>query len=246
MREDRASDELRPIRIAKGYLRYAEGSAFVEFGHTKVLCACSVEERVPPFRRDQGLGWVTAEYALLPRSTQSRTPREVGRGRPSGRTHEIQRLIGRSLRAVVDMGLLGERTLWLDADVIEADGGTRTAAITGCYVALAEACQTLARQGLLASNPLKGAVAAVSVGIVDGQPLLDLRYEEDVRADVDMNVAMTSSGAFVEVQGTAERAPFDRATLDALLALAEKGIARLLAHQEEALGAGWREGFPRP
>lgn len=243
MRKDRAPDTLRPIRITPGYLRSAEGSALVEFGNTKVICACSVEERTPPFRRESGLGWVTAEYSLLPRSTGTRTPREVSRGAPSGRTHEIQRLIGRCLRAVVDMKALGERTLIFDCDVLEADGGTRTAAITGSWVALILACQGLRRQGLITHNPVPQAVAAVSVGIVGGVPLLDLDYADDSSAEVDMNVAMTSSGAFVEIQGTAEGTPFGDDDLADLLGLAKKGIQELLMHQEEAVGADWRSVF---
>lgn len=242
MRDTRRPDELRPVRITKGFLRHAEGSALVEFGGTRVLCACSVDDRVPPFRRESGEGWLTAEYALLPRSTSVRTAREVGRGAPSGRTHEIQRLIGRSLRAVVDMAILGPRTLLVDTDVIEADGGTRTAAITGSFVAVAQACAWLLAHGAIPRMPIVEKVAAVSVGIRAGQPLLDLEYEEDLAADVDMNVAMTSGGRFVEVQGTAEGTPFSRHELDVLLALADKGIRSLFEVQDEALGPAWQEG----
>jgi len=242
VRDKRRPDELRPVRITKGFLRHAEGSALVEFGGTQVLCACSVDDRVPPFRRESGEGWLTAEYALLPRSTSVRTAREVGRGGPSGRTHEIQRLIGRSLRAVVDMAILGPRTLLVDADVIEADGGTRTAAITGSFVAVVQACAWLLAEGAIPRMPIEEKVAAVSVGIREGQPLLDLEYEEDLAADVDMNVAMTSGGRFVEVQGTAEGTPFSRRELDVLLALADTGIRSLFAVQDDTLGPAWQEG----
>ena len=240
MRQGRAADEMRPVTITPGWLSHAEGSALVAFGTTRVLCACSVEERVPPFRRGSGGGWVTAEYALLPRSTLTRTPREVGRGAPGGRTHEIQRLIGRSLRAVVDLSRLGERSLLLDADVLEADGGTRTAAVTGCYVAMAIAVDKLLFAGTLAASPIREQVAAVSVGVVDQELLLDLDYREDVRAEVDMNVAITASGNFVEVQGTAEGAPFSEETLTRLLALAKKGTGELLLAQAAAVRGGSR------
>ncbi len=235
MRQGRRADQMRAVTISPNWLTHAEGSALICCGATRVLCACSVEERVPPFRRGSGGGWVTAEYALLPRSTVTRTPREVAKGAPGGRTHEIQRLIGRSLRAVVDLDQLGERSLWLDADVLEADGGTRTAAVTGCYVAMAIAVSGLVRSGVLAQSPIRQPVAAVSVGVVDGEALLDLEYQEDVRAEVDMNVVLTGAGQFVEVQGTAEGAPFSEATLARLLALARGGIATLLSVQEEAI-----------
>lgn len=240
MRLGRQADQMRPVTITPGWLSHAEGSALIAFGSTRVLCTCSVEEKVPPFRRGSGSGWVTAEYALLPRSTLTRTPREVGRGAPGGRTHEIQRLIGRSLRAVVDLSRLGERSLLLDADVLQADGGTRTAAVTGCYVAMAIAVSKLQKAGLLSASPLREQVAAVSVGVVERELLLDLDYAEDVRAEVDMNVALTSSGNFVEVQGTAEGAPFSDVTLTRLLALAKKGVGELLAAQAEAVTAGSR------
>ncbi len=237
MRQGRAVDQMRVVTIEPNWLSHAEGSALVSFGATRVLCACSVEDKVPPFRRGSGGGWVTAEYALLPRSTLTRTPREVVRGAPGGRTHEIQRLIGRSLRAVVDLDQLGERSLWLDADVLEADGGTRTAAVTGCYVAMALAVSGLVRSGVVAKSPIRQPLAAVSVGVVDGEALLDLEYQEDVRAEVDMNVVLTAGGQFVEVQATAERAPFAEPTLNRLLALAKKGIAELLVVQETAIAA---------
>lgn len=233
--DNRAADELRTVRLTPDYLPHAEGSALIEMGQTRVLCAASVEERVPPFLRGRGQGWVTAEYAMLPRATQQRTPRETGRGGPSGRTHEIQRLIGRSLRAVVNTANLGERTVTLDCDVLQADGGTRTASITGAYVAFALACRRLLRSGKIAKNPLTGEVAAVSVGIVEGTALLDLKYDEDSRAAVDMNVICTGDGRFVEVQGTAEGAPFTRAEMDTLLELANRGIRQLLDFQRAAL-----------
>ncbi|HEX8495404.1 MAG TPA: ribonuclease PH [Pyrinomonadaceae bacterium] len=233
--DNRAADELRAVRLTPDYLPHAEGSALIEMGQTRVLCAASVEERLPPFLRGRGQGWVTAEYAMLPRATQQRTPRETGRGGPSGRTHEIQRLIGRSLRAIVNTSYLGERTVTLDCDVLQADGGTRTASITGAYVAFALACRRLLRSGKITRNPLTGEVAAVSVGIVEGTPLLDLKYDEDSRAEVDMNVICTGDGRFIEVQGTAEGAPFTRAEMDALLELANRGIQQLLVAQREAL-----------
>jgi ribonuclease PH len=233
--DGRRPDELRPVRITPGYLPWAEGSVMIELGQTQVLCVVTVEDRQPAFLRGTSSGWVTAEYGMLPRSTLQRTPREVAQGRPSGRTQEIQRLIGRSLRAVTNLDILGERTFTVDCDVIKADGGTRTAAITGAYVALHQAFQKLAEQGVLSSVPLSSAVAATSVGIVEGVPLLDLCYEEDVRADVDFNVVMTGDGRFVEVQGTAERQPFSREEMEALLSLAEAGIRQLLERQREAL-----------
>ena len=232
---NRARDELRPIRLARGYIRHAEGSALIEVGETRVLCTASVEERVPYFRRGSGGGWVTAEYGMLPRSTLDRSPREAARGRQGGRTLEIQRLIGRSLRAVMDLDALGERTITLDCDVIQADGGTRTAAITGAYVALAQSIEGLRRERRFKRSPLVGQVAAVSVGIYRGVPVLDLDYAEDHEAEADLNVVMNEVGAFVEVQGTAEGHAFRRDELNAMLDLAGQGISRLLAHQREAL-----------
>jgi ribonuclease PH len=231
----RAADALRPITITRRYTRHAEGAVLIEFGETKVLCTASVEERVPPHKKGSGEGWVTAEYGMLPRSTHTRSDREAARGKQSGRTQEIQRLIGRSLRAVFDLAALGERTIQLDCDVIQADGGTRTAAITGAYVAAHDAVSWLMAQGKLAGSPLRDAVAAVSVGIVGGTPVLDLEYVEDVDCDTDMNVVMTGSGGFVEVQGTAEGVPFSRAEMDRLLALADAGIRQLVAAQKAAL-----------
>ncbi|HYY57429.1 MAG TPA: ribonuclease PH [Pyrinomonadaceae bacterium] len=233
--DGRAADELRRARITPDFLPNAEGSALIEMGQTRVICAASVEERVPPFLRNRGQGWVTAEYAMLPRSTQQRTSRETARGGPSGRTHEIQRLIGRSLRAVVDMTALGERTITLDCDVLQADGGTRTASITGAYVAFALACRRLLRAGKITRNALTNEVAAISVGIVTGVPLLDLKYDEDSRASVDMNVVCTGDGRFIEVQGTAEGAPFTREEMDQLLALAARGIQSLMLVQRAAI-----------
>ena len=235
-REDgRAVDELRPITITRHWLDHAQGSCLVEFGRTKVLCAASATEGVPRWRKGSGLGWVTAEYAMLPQATHDRSQRESVKGRIGGRTHEISRLVGRSLRAAVDYTALGENTITIDCDVLQADGGTRTAAITGAYVALADAVSHLREKNVLAGEPLVQSVAAVSVGIIDGTPMLDLPYVEDVRAETDMNVVMTGEGAFIEVQGTAEGAPFDRTELDALLALAEKGCADLTRLQQEAL-----------
>jgi len=234
--DGRADDELRPITITRNWLDHAAGSVLVEFGGTRVLCAASASEGVPRWRKGSGLGWVTAEYAMLPAATNTRSDRESVKGRIGGRTHEISRLIGRSLRAVIDYQALGENTIVLDCDVLQADGGTRTAAITGAYVALADAVAHLRSSGALTGEPLTGSVAAVSVGIIDGAPRLDLPYVEDVRAETDMNVVMTGDGKFVEVQGTAEGAAFDRAELDALLALAEKGCADLTRLQQEALG----------
>lgn len=237
--DGRKPDELRPVTLTRGWLDHAEGSVLVEFGRTRVLCAASVTEGVPRWRKGSGLGWVTAEYAMLPRSTNTRSDRESVKGRIGGRTHEISRLIGRSLRGIVDLSALGENTIHLDCDVLQADGGTRTAAITGAYVALADAVSWLRDRGSLAKEPtLTDSVAAVSVGVIDGEPRLDLPYEEDVRAETDMNVVMTGSGRFIEVQGTAEGAPFDRSELDALLALAEAGCAELTEIQKKALVAG--------
>ncbi|RYY73932.1 MAG: ribonuclease PH [Comamonadaceae bacterium] len=233
----RGADQLRSIRLTRGYTIHAEGSVLVEFGQTRVLCTASVEEKVPPHKRGSGEGWVTAEYGMLPRATHTRGDREAARGKQSGRTQEIQRLIGRSLRAVFDLKRLGERTIHLDCDVLQADGGTRTAAITGAYVAAQDAVSSLLAQGKLPASPITGPVAAVSVGIVDGTPVLDLEYVEDVACDTDMNVVMTGAGHYVEVQGTAEGAAFTRAEMDELLRLAEKGIAELVVHQRQALAA---------
>ena len=233
--QDRAANALRPVTIQRAYTRHAEGSVLIAFGDTKVLCTASVEEKVPPHKRGSGEGWVTAEYGMLPRSTHTRSDREAARGKQSGRTQEIQRLIGRSLRCVVDLAALGERTISLDCDVIQADGGTRTAAITGAYVALHDAVTWLLAQGKIGASPIRDAIAAVSVGIVQGTPLLDLEYTEDSTCDTDMNVVMTGAGGFVELQGTAEGAAFSRAEMDALLSLADKGIRELVAAQRKAL-----------
>jgi len=233
--QGRAADALRPLSIQRRYTKHAEGSVLIAFGETKVLCTASVEEKVPPHKRGSGEGWVTAEYGMLPRATHTRSDREAARGKQSGRTQEIQRLIGRSLRAVFDLAALGERTIHLDCDVIQADGGTRTAAITGAYVAASDAVGWLIAQGKLTASPIKQPVAAISVGIVQGTPLLDLEYIEDSACDTDMNVVMTGAGHYVEVQGTAEGAAFSRAEMDRLLALAEAGIARLVQAQAEAL-----------
>ncbi len=233
--DSRAPDQLRPVRIQTGYLLTAEGSALIEIGNTRVLCAATVEDTVPQFLRGSGKGWVTAEYAMLPRATAQRSPREVTKGRPSGRTMEIQRLIGRSLRAVTDLAGLGERTVIVDCDVLQADGGTRTASVTGAYVALALALRSLVQFEVIKSSPLREPVAAVSVGIVDGVPLLDLCYEEDSRAEVDMNVVMTGGGRFVELQATAEQAPYGEEQLQALISLARAGVAQLLAEQAKAI-----------
>jgi ribonuclease PH len=228
--------DMRPVEIITGYLMTAEGSALIKVGNTHVLCAATVEDNVPPFLRNSGKGWVSAEYSMLPRSTAKRTPREVTKGRASGRTHEIQRLIGRSLRSVVDMKLLGERTVILDCDVLQADGGTRTAAITGAAVALALALNALVEAGTLKTLPLKQLVAATSVGIVDGRMLLDLCYEEDSAAEVDMNVVMTADGGLIETQATAEKGSFSRAQLNGLIDLAESGLKEIFAAQRAVLG----------
>ena len=233
----RKADELRAVRIQRAYNRHAEGSALVEFGDTRVLCTASVEARVPPFLRDKGRGWVTAEYGMLPRATHTRGEREAARGRQSGRTQEIQRLIGRALRTVVDLGALGEHTIQVDCDVLQADGGTRTAAITGAFVAVHDALDWMRAKGRIASLPVKDFVAAVSVGIFEGVAVLDLDYAEDSACQTDMNVVMTGAGRFIEVQGTAEGEPFTRAQMDQLLVLAGRGIAELLAHQRRALGS---------
>ncbi|WP_420042537.1 ribonuclease PH [Bordetella genomosp. 13] len=233
----RRPDELRPYSLERNYTRYAEGSVLVKAGHTHVLCTASVLDKVPPFLKGKGQGWMTAEYGMLPRATHTRGDREAARGKQSGRTQEIQRLIGRSLRAVVDLSALGERTLHLDCDVLQADGGTRCASITGAWVAASDAIALLMRRGELQSNPIRDAVAAVSVGLVGGRPVLDLDYEEDSACQADVNVVMTGGGAFVEVQGTGEEATFTRAELDAMLALAEGGIAQLVQAQRAALAA---------
>nr|WP_083948388.1 ribonuclease PH [Thermobifida cellulosilytica] len=233
--DGRTPNQLRPVRITRNWLRHAEGSALIEFGDTRVLCAATVEDGVPRWRRGSGEGWVTAEYAMLPRATDTRGTRESVKGKIGGRTHEISRLIGRSLRAVVDFKAMGEHTITLDCDVLQADGGTRTAAITGAYVALVDAVKYLRRQRNLKNNPLTGSVAAVSVGIVQGQPRLDLNYLEDSVAQTDMNVVVTGTGQFIEVQGTAEKVPFDRAHLDTLLDLAVAGCAQLTEIQKKAL-----------
>ncbi len=235
--DGRADDQLREIRLTRHWQDHPAGSVLVEFGRTRVLCAASASAGVPRWRKGSGLGWVTAEYAMLPSATNTRSDRESVKGKVGGRTHEISRLVGRSLRAVIDYRALGENTIVLDCDVLQADGGTRTAAITGAYVALADAVSHLREQGALTGDPLTGSVAAVSVGIIDGTPRLDLPYEEDVRAETDMNVVMDGSGRFIEVQGTAEGAPFDRAELDALLDLAAGGCADLTRIQAEALGS---------
>ncbi len=225
--DNRAPDSLRPVTIRRGYTKHAEGSVLIEFGETKVLCTASVLDKVPPHKKGSGEGWVTAEYGMLPRSTHTRSDREAARGKQSGRTQEIQRLIGRALRSVVDLRQLGERTIQIDCDVIQADGGTRTASITGAYVALADAVAWLIAQGKITHSPIIDSVAAISVGIVDGVPLLDLDYNEDSNCDTDMNVVMTGKGGFVEIQGTAEGAPFSTGELAGLLALAQKGIGEL-------------------
>ena len=234
--DGRAPDELRPVLITPGYLPYAEGSVLIEMGNTRVVCAASLEDRVPPFLRNSGQGWLTAEYAMLPRATQTRTAREIGRGGASGRTHEIQRLIGRSLRAVADMKALGERTITIDCDVLQADGGTRTAAITGSYVAVALANNHLLKAGKIQRSIVTNQVAGVSVGIVDNVPLLDLKYDEDSRAEVDMNVVCTGDGRFIELQGTAEREPFSQTQMDELVELGIHGIEQLVAIQKSVIG----------
>jgi len=233
--DNRRAGHLRPVNIETGYLKTAEGSALITVGNTRVLCAASVEDSVPQFLRGTGKGWVTAEYSMLPRATLKRTPREVSKGKPSGRTQEIQRLIGRSLRAIVDLDALGERSILIDCDVIQADGGTRTASITGAYIALAGAIRQLVQFSALKKSPLLDSVAATSVGIVAGEPLLDLDYEEDSRADVDMNLVMTGNGKFIEVQATAEHHPFDDGQLTELISLARGGIRELMEMQRQAL-----------
>jgi len=245
--DGRAAAQMRPVSLECGFIKHAEGSVKVECGDTVVVCTASVENGVPPFLRGSGQGWVTAEYGMLPRSTHSRTPREASRGKQGGRTLEIQRLIGRSLRAVVNMAALGERTVWLDCDVLQADGGTRTAAVTGAFVALGTALGAMRRRRELPYLPLGDFLAAVSVGVVDGEPLLDLAYAEDSRAEVDMNLVATAAGRFVEIQGTAERRPFDAVALQRLIELGTLGIGQLVGLQREALGevSGW-VGEPVP
>lgn len=233
--DGRAPDELRPVKITPGYLPYAEGSVLIEMGQTRVVCAASIEDRVPAFLRNTGQGWITAEYSMLPRATHQRTPREVRRGGQSGRTHEIQRLIGRSLRAAADTKLLGERTITIDCDVLQADGGTRTAAITGAFVALALASDHLVSAGRVSRSIIINQVAAISVGVVENTPLLDLKYDEDSCAEVDMNVVCTGDGRFIEVQGTAEREPFSREQMETLLKLATQGLESLIASQREIM-----------
>ena len=236
MRSDgRRADELRPVRIVRNFIRHAEGSVLISMGDTKVICTATIEDSVPPFLRDSDQGWITAEYGMLPRSTHNRIPREATRGRTSGRTQEIQRLIGRSLRSVVDLEALGSRTIWLDCDVIQADGGTRTASITGSFVALHDALRTLVRIGKVEKIPLEDYVAATSVGILEEESLLDLNYQEDSRCEVDMNIVMTSSSQYVEIQGTAEGRPFSKRDMEGLLALAEKGIKELIGIQKKIL-----------
>lgn len=236
--DGRGPDELRPVAIKNGFLKFADSSVLIEMGDTRVICTATVEDKVPPFLAGSGKGWITAEYSMLPASSGKRIPRESVRGKVGGRTHEIQRLIGRSLRAVADLGALGERSILVDCDVIQADGGTRTASITGAFVAVSNAARRLVSDGLIEKSPLTDTVAAVSVGIVAGVPYLDLAYEEDSRADVDMNVVMTGSGRFVEVQGTAEQVAFSRDLMDRLLDLAEKGVVELTAMQSAAESAG--------
>jgi ribonuclease PH len=235
--DGRGPDELRPLNLTLGYMPYAEGSCFVEMGDTKVICTATVDDGVPRWMIGRGSGWVTAEYSMMPRSSPQRITREVNKGRPSGRTQEIQRLIGRSLRAVTDMKALGERTVWIDCDVVRADGGTRTASISGAFVALAQACEWMRAKEMITAWPLTDSVSAVSVGIIGGVPCLDLNYAEDSTAQVDMNVVMTGSGRLVEVQGTAEQGSFERGELDIMLDLATKGIGELAAQQELTLGA---------
>ena len=234
--DNRAADQMRPVSIQPDFIHTAEGSVLIEVGNTRVICTASIEDTVPPFLRNTGKGWISAEYSMLPRSTLTRTPREVSKGRPSGRTHEIQRLIGRSLRAVTDLERLGERTIWIDCDAIQADGGTRTASITGAFVALGLALEKMVEGGTLSSVPLRDFVAAVSLGIVDGEILLDLSYEEDSRAEVDMNFVMTAGRKLVEVQATAERQAFDEKQLDKMLTLARQGVDELITKQQAVLG----------
>ncbi|MBU1062425.1 MAG: ribonuclease PH [Candidatus Omnitrophica bacterium] len=236
MRKDgRRPDEMRKINIKRNIMKFAEGSCMIKIGSTEVICTASVEEKVPPFLRNSGSGWITAEYGMLPRSCQSRIQREASRGKQSGRTYEIQRIIGRSLRSVVELDKLGERTIWIDCDVIQGDGGTRTASITGSFVALMDALLTLKKQGVIGVLPVKDYVAAVSVGIIDGENYLDLNYEEDSKAEVDMNIIMTGNGKLVEIQGTAEKTPFSKKELDELILVAKKGMERLITLQRRIL-----------
>lgn len=234
-KDGRANNELRKLIVKKGFIKYAEGSCLIELGNTKVICTASVEESVPPFLRGKNTGWITAEYGMLPRSCNSRIPREASKGKQSGRTLEIQRLIGRSLRTVVDTKELGERTIWIDCDVLQGDGGTRTASISGSFIALVEALSKLRDKGLITGMPIKDFVAATSVGILNGEPILDLAYEEDSNAEVDMNIVMTGKGGFVEVQGTAEKVPFEKKDMDKLLILAKKGIQHIIKVQKSAI-----------
>ncbi len=236
-KDGRTNDKLRKIIVKKDYIKFAEGSCLIELGNTKVVCTASIEESVPGFLRDSGTGWITAEYGMIPRSCKSRVIRESSKGKKSGRTYEIQRLIGRSLRTAVDLKELGERTIWIDCDVIQADGGTRTASISGSFIALCLALKKLKKDGLLDKVPLKDYVGATSVGIIDGEPILDLTYDEDSSADVDMNVVMTQKGKFIEIQGTAEKIPFDKKQLNGLIELATKGIKQIIRAQKSSIGA---------
>jgi ribonuclease PH len=235
--DGRENDGIRPVKVTRDFIRHAEGSALIQMGQTRVICTASVQQSVPPFLKDSGRGWITAEYAMLPRSTSERMFRESSRGKIGGRTHEIQRLIGRSMRSVVDMGMLKERTIMIDCDVIQADGGTRTASITGAFIALVDALNWMRNGGLISAIPVREYLAAISVGVVGGDVMLDLCYDEDSRADVDMNVVMTERGAFVEIQGTAEQEPFSREEMDTMLSFAEKGIRELIGVQRELLGS---------
>jgi ribonuclease PH len=228
-------DQLRPIKITRGYMKYAEGSCLIEVGDTHVICTASIEEKVPPFKKNSGSGWVSAEYGMLPRSCQTRTPREVGRGSAGGRTMEIQRLVGRAIRSVVDLDALGERTIWLDCDVVQADGGTRTASITGAFVAFVEAANVLKKEGVLKKIPISDVLAAISVGVVQNEEILDLTYAEDSSASVDMNIVQTASGRYIELQGTAEGMPFSRNRLNRLLEIADKGIGEVIVKVKESL-----------
>lgn len=231
----RKPDELRPVRIIRNYIKHAEGSVLIQLGETKVICTATLEDKVPPFLRNQGRGWITAEYAMLPRSTKTRSTRESTQGRVGGRTHEIQRLIGRSLRAVLDLNLIGERTFWIDCDVIQADGGTRTASITGAYVALVDAVEYLRKEVSIPRDPIIDSVAAISIGVVDGQIYLDLNYEEDSKAEVDCNFVMTGRGRFIEIQGTAEGQPFSKEVFEKMMAMATQGIDKLTTIQHQVL-----------
>lgn len=234
--DGRKANELRPIKITRNFIKHAEGSVLIELGDTKVICTATIEDKVPPFLKDQKRGWITAEYAMIPRSAPSRIARESSTGRIGGRTHEIQRLIGRALRSVVDLSIIGERTFWMDCDVIQADGGTRTASITGAYIALCDAVDYAIRNKVIERNPIRDYLAAVSVGIVKGEIVLDLCYQEDSQAEVDMNIVMTGSGQFVEIQGTAETVPFSKEDMDKMMALARKGIERLIEIQKAEIG----------